>query len=131
MKTKIISIKKSNIVSAGLGVFAYHDLRKGLTIGEYKGKVINKQEFEKLKDTRYIFEVNKKINTTYKLFYIDATKVKNSNWLRYVNGAKTREQKKKVNLYAYQYKEKVYYKTTKAIKKGEELLIDYGDSYWL
>ena len=78
-----------------------------------------------------MFEVQKKVNGKYKLFYIDARKKKYSNWARYVNGVKTPLQKKKnLNVRAYQYNEKIFYKTTRNIQQGEELFIDYGDSYW-
>ena len=127
----MIEVKKSKIISAGLGVFATQDIPEKNIIGEYKGILINQEQFELLKDTRYVFELSKKIGKYYKIFYINATDPKYSNNLRYINGAKTKVQKKKINLYAYQYKEKIFYKTSRFIFKGEELLLDYGDSYWI
>ena len=75
--------------------------------------------------------MSRKINGQYTIYYIDAQNKKKSNWLRYVNGAKTKSQKRKINVEAYQYGEKVFYRTIKKIKEKEELIIDYGDEYWL
>lgn len=60
------------------------------------------------------------------LFAIDATDQKRSNWTRYVNcGMKNKQN----NMEQDQIYDKVYYLTTRKIKKGEELFIDYGEEY--
>ncbi|MBC61373.1 MAG: hypothetical protein CMP11_02870 [Zetaproteobacteria bacterium] len=129
--TNKIVIKKSSIKNAGKGIFTKEKLKAKLKIGQYKGRLISKKIYNTLSDTRYTFELSKKIGKSYKLFYIDAQNKKESNWLRYINGAKTKHQKKMINIEAYQYNEKIFYRTTKEIKAGAELIIDYGDSYWL
>ena len=127
----LILIKNSTVKSAGKGVFAKTLIPKGKRLCSYEGELLSEQEFDKRSDTSYVFEVQKKVSGKYKLFYIDARKKKYSNWARYVNGVKTPFQKKKnLNVRAYQYNEKIFYKTTRNIKEGEELFIDYGDSYW-
>merc|ERR1711874_45961 len=52
------------------------------------------------------------------------------NPLRYVNGAKTSQQRKSINCKMHNSGGKVYYCTTKAVKQGEEFLVDYGKHYW-
>ena len=130
MINKYIEVRKSSIPSAGMGVFAKESLSEGQRIGEYKGQLISREEFKGKKDTYYVFEVSRKVGKSYKTFYIDARYKKYSNILRYVNGARTTTQKRFINVRAYQYGGKIYYKTLKPLRKGEELLLDYGDSYW-
>ena len=120
-----IMIKKSSIPGAGQGVFATETIKKGKNLGEYSGARLNLDQFLKKKNTDYCFEINRKNK---KPIYVDG-KIRGS-WLSKINGAKTSKEKKKINVFAYQYNEKIYFKTTKNIKNGQELLIDYGNSYW-
>ena len=46
--------------------------------------------------------------------------------MRYVNCARGPEEQ---NLTAFQYKRQVYYRTTKVIPSGTELLVSYGNSF--
>ena len=82
---------------------------------------------------QYIFEVNKKIKNkgTYKTFFIDAAKEKPGRELRFINGAHGKKQQKMINVESYQYAEKIFYRARKNINPGEELIIDYGDNYWV
>ncbi len=125
------SISPSRITQAGLGLFAKKSLAKNTRLGHYEGELKTSEEFENLRDTSYTFEVTRKVGNRYKLFYIDAKNKKKSNSLRYINGAKTARQKARVNVKAYQYRGEIYYKTLRKILPGEELLLDYGDSYWV
>lgn len=124
----LIEVKTSKLKGAGFGAFARVDLPKGKRLGEYTGKLLSQLEYDKLTDTAYVFEVTKRFRGKYYLFYIDA---KRGDDLRFVNGAHSKKQKKRINIESYQYGERIFYRTTKAIKAGEELLIDYGDNYWL
>ena len=49
-------------------------------------------------------------------FYIDGEDMKQSNWLRYVNCARTKQEQ---NCEAYQYRGCIYYKTLREITIGE------------
>ena len=49
-------------------------------------------------------------------FYIDGEDTKQSNWLRYVNCARTKQEQ---NCEAYQYRGCIYYKTLREITIGE------------
>ena len=68
----MIKISKSKIKKAGMGVFATEDIKKGVKLGEYKGVLLNKSKFDKLRSTQYVFEVSRKINGQYTIYYIDA-----------------------------------------------------------
>ena len=59
-------------------------------------------------------------------YFIDAQDKTVSNWMRYVNCARYGEEQ---NVQAFQYRKKIYYRTTKEIDRDEELLVYYGDKY--
>lgn len=118
------------IPGAGQGAFAATRITKGSRVGEYSGQLLCQERYERLRNPAYVFEVRKKFEGRYYTFYIDAKDPRRSSELRYVNGARTPAQKRKINVEAYQYKEKIYYRATRTIRAGEELLIDYGDNYW-
>ncbi len=133
-------IKKSEISdNAGLGVFANKNFKKNTKLGEYKGKEIfinswsqadkYNQLKDKINDTSYIFLIfdGKK---PYKI--IDAGNSIDSNltnWTRYINGAKTVKQKKKINAEFYQYDKRAFIKSIKDIQKGDEIILNYGPGW--
>jgi len=123
-ESKLTYIAKSNIKGAGKGIFAKIDIKKGTRLGYYDGKYMNEKTYQKVENQDYIWQVKSRPN-----LYVDARLCKKAI-LRYINGAKTKSQKKKINVEPYTYKSKLYYRTIKNVKKGTELLIDYGDYYW-
>ena len=126
-----VEIKPSRIKNAGYGAYATTLIKKNTRLDEYRGRLLDVNGFNRLRNTQYVFEVAKKIKGKYQTFYIDAKSLKDSNWTRYVNGAKTKTQKKQINIATYQYNGKIFYKTIKDIPVGQELIVDYGDEYWL
>ena len=123
-KHPFLEVKTSTIPNAGLGVFVLRDIKKGERIGEYTGHRIDEKTFQRMRNTQYVFEVTL---TGGKSEYIDA---KSSPCvMARVNGAKTQAQKKKVNVRAYQYGKRIYYKAKTDIREGDELLLDYGSDY--
>lgn len=112
----------------GLGAFAETNIPEGTVMGPYKGQYMTTEERQLVKDGAYIWKINDDR-------YVDAKNYTKNNPLRYVNGAKTRAQKKKINLVMMNIgktpkTEKVYYMAIRHIKKGEELIISYGNNYF-
>ena len=121
-----IEVKQSKIKGAGKGVFALRDIKKGEVLNFYKGKKITEEQYERMKkDSDYAFSVTCKG----KEILYDAQKVKDGNWTRYMNHARGRG--KGENVEPYYYGCKVWFRTIRPIKKGTELLFDYGDEYWV
>jgi hypothetical protein len=116
------TIATSTIPNAGNGAFANIFLKKGTVLGNYKGKRLSKQQYDRLKDQSYVWE----LSSRYGPIYIDGKNPKVSNWLRFLNDSRDR----RLNVEPYQYRGDIYYRTTKNIKPGEELFISYGDEYW-
>ena len=127
--TKRIYLKKSTIRNAGIGVFAAETIPSGVRLGEYKGRRLSEERAYSLPRSKqcYLFEVERRKAPN---VLIDAYPLKTSIWTRFVNAFKTKKQSKKENVRYYQYAQKIWLKTTKQIKKGEELICDYGYDYW-
>lgn len=123
----LIIIKKSKLRGAGEGAFAGTFIHKDDELGEYTGKKLTESQFKLLKNTNYIFEVTKSDGTP---FYIDARDPDTSSWIRYVNGAKTKKQREKINTGFYQYRNRIFLRAVKDIPVGTELVSDYGEYYW-
>ena len=61
-------------------------------------------------------------------YNVDSADPRTSNWLRYVNCAR---HPRELNLEMLPCYGKVFFMTRREVKKGEELLLYYGDSYAL
>lgn len=116
-------IKQSKLPYAGKGCFAAQHIKKGVVLGEYKGKILTEKQRNKLKNDDYIWELKNNL-------YLDARTHLKNNPMRYVNGCMGLCQCKHENVTAIEKNKKLYYKSIKPIKKGEELIIDYGDEYF-
>jgi hypothetical protein len=115
-----IDIKKSTIPGSGDGVFAACDIPKGVTIGEYLGKIYKGSAMDRATGD-YLFYVS---GAEPKI--IDGKTKKHSSWVRYVNSPQTWEAG---NAYFYQYDGRIFIKTKKNIPAGQEIFAYYGDGY--
>jgi uncharacterized protein len=106
-----LAVKRSK---AGLGLYAAEAIPKNKFIIEYIGEVIDDAEADR-RLGRYLFEVKKNFN-------IDGTSRKNT--ARYINHAC------RPNCEVYYYKERVFIRSKRNIKAGEELHYDYGHEYF-
>ena len=121
-KNKWVFIEDSNV--HGKGVFAKRDIPKDKKIMEYVGERISKKESQRrgtkqmeraAKNEKvgavYIFDLNKKWD-------IDGNVPKNI--ARFANHSCDE------NCEAFNIEDRIFYYTCKPVKKGEEILIDYG-----
>ena len=94
-----VYVKQSSIKQAGDGLFATKFIKKNTRLPEpYKGKLLTKQQFKKLKDFRWVFETGQ---TDGGFYGIDAKHEMKDNPLRFVNGAKTTGQKKRMLIFEF------------------------------
>ncbi len=103
---------------AGLGLFAGEAIKKGETIIEYVGNILTAEEADEKSSNMYLFEISK--NKT-----IDG--YPRWNLARYINHA-CREA---TNAESDVKKGRVFIIATKGIKKGDEILYDYGEEFAL
>ncbi|XP_052125522.1 histone-lysine N-methyltransferase PRDM9-like isoform X4 [Frankliniella occidentalis] len=108
----------SKIPGAGLGVWTRQAVPRRVRFGPYEGDTVPADQ-----ETGYGWEIYRAGKPTH---CVDALDVTSSNWLRFVNCARHSGEQ---NLFPYQYKGKLYYRTTHDIPANTELLVWYGDSY--
>lgn len=108
-----LNVKKS---SAGLGLFAGENIKRGKRIIEYTGEKISTEEADK-RGGKYLFDINKDLT-------IDGKGRENT--ARYINHSCAPNAYAEVDLD----KKKVFIYAKKNIKEGEEILYNYGKSYW-
>lgn len=131
-------IAPSRIKGAGNGVFAPCATPAGVTIGYYAGKQITHEEAER-NPSAYILEVAHNTNLERckviplsrpdeggrRSILIDASDRSVANWCSMVNDY--RGSGKQPNV---QFKKNGALVTIAQLRKGEELLLDYGNDYW-
>merc|ERR1712061_256795 len=120
------AVRTSTLKGAGDGLFAVRNFpRATLLPVPYKGRRLTYTQFTRLRDFRWCFEVREG-----SCWAVDGKALKRGNPLRYVNGAKTTIQKRRVNVVGVKDRGQVWFITTKAVAGGAEFLIDYGPGYW-
>lgn len=100
--------------SAGLGLFATRDYKKGERVIEYIGRVISPEE-EYTSRSKYLFEISSRKT-------IDGTMRENT--ARYINHSC------KPNCEPQIVRGRIFIDTIKKIKSGEEFTYDYGEEYF-
>jgi SET domain-containing protein len=106
----------------GEGVFSTTDVPAGTLIGEYTGQRIPASVYEKTDNKDYMFQVNMGGR---KHHYIDASQ--SSCMVRYINHHTTAGEP---NAYAYQYRQRIFFRLLKDVVLGEEITVSYGKEYW-
>ena len=122
-----LTVKKSTLPNAGKGLFTDKPIKKGEKIIEYKGEIIDWKEYEKRvlenKDG-YLFFINKKR-------CIDAWSTPQHK-ARYANDAAGLSRVKGIkNNSDYEiFGDKCYIVSSRDIKAGEEIFVNYTKEYW-
>ena len=131
--TDLVRIGDSAIPGAGHGTFARENIPCHTRLGEYAGirinaTVYNNAHINDVNSNKFLFGVNQNGRLS---SYIDAETIPASNWTRWINGTRgPREEKFRINIEAYQYSGRIWFRTTRPVKKGEELIMSYGRDYW-
>lgn len=113
--TDSFPLVKAKRSSAGLGLFAQEEIKKGSKVIEYTGEHIDEAEKDR-RGGKYIFSINEEI-------FIDGKGRENT--ARYINHACL------PNTEAVNYDdEKIIIEALRNIKEGEEITLDYGDEYF-
>lgn len=150
-----LRVAPSGIKGAGQGLFSSCRMRKGQVVKRpYQGKRVEKGSWGADYDHSYLWcperpprvfaphssdedaeevpEVVAPVEGPKPLQCLDARDFKDpgTNPVRFVNGAKSQEQCDHVGLEFCQFDQQLYFRTTRDLRSGEELLVDYGASYW-
>ena len=100
--------------SAGLGLYATSNIKKGEIIIEYIGNIIDDEQATKKSKCMYIFEVKKNVN-------IDGSP--RWNIARYANYSCDPNAESENN------KSRIYIVARRNIKEGDEITFDYGEEH--
>jgi uncharacterized protein len=113
MPTRPFRVGRSH---TGLGIFATRPIRKRSRIAEYKGRKLTTKEANKIeaRGNLYLYEINSR-------WTIDGTP--RSNIARYFNHSCN------PNAEVYDVRHRVFIRTLRNIKPGEEITYDYGIDY--
>jgi hypothetical protein len=121
-----LQVKPSVIPGAGRGLFASADISAKTVLGKYHGRRITTlRGVHALKDDQFVFTFTL---PNQRPLWIDGNVP--SNYLRFVNGAKSQADHQRVNVEAYQYGGVLRIRAMRPICAGEELILDYGAEYW-
>ena len=120
-------IKKSKLPNAGKGLFTTKIIRKDAKIIEYRGEIIGYKEYRKRarkEQDHYLFYLRREL-------CIDALHTPQYK-ARYANDAAgiTKVKGLKNNSEYMIFGDKCFIVASKNIKAGEEILVDYTNSYW-
>nr|XP_061807199.1 histone-lysine N-methyltransferase PRDM9-like [Nerophis lumbriciformis] len=110
-----LTVGRSSIPGTGVGVINHGpELAPGMHFGPFEGE---ETSMENAIASDYSWEIYKE-QDAYK--YIDASTVSLSNWMRYINRARNRDES---NLLAVQYKDSILYHCCRSVQAGDELLV--------
>lgn len=110
-----LMIGRSSIPNAGIGVINHGPtLSPGMHFGPYEGEIVANKDAV-LSD--FSWEINKGEEGHE---FIDGAKETHSNWMRYVNIARNKEE---ANLFAVQYKGSILFHCCRTIQAGDELMV--------
>ncbi|XP_047464596.1 histone-lysine N-methyltransferase PRDM9-like [Mugil cephalus] len=110
-----LMIGRSSIPSAGVGVINHGPtMSPGMHFGPYEGEG---KIMEDALASDYSWEIFKGKD---QYEYIDAAKESHSNWMRYINYARNKDE---TNLLAVQYKGSILYHCCRTIHAGDELMV--------
>lgn len=141
-----LEVRPSSIPGAGDGLFATCDWQAGACIGEYFGAVSseapadgkyawkvpvcrdasavvhqkNKQELERCAPTRWQFVDG----------WREPLPAEKRNPIRFVNSIRSADQRASLNVAVRFERGRVFYDATRHVRSGQELIVDYGPTYW-
>lgn len=125
-----LMIGRSSIPGAGVGVINHGPtVSPGMHFGPYEGEVTTR---ENAVESGFSWEIFKGKD---EYEYIDAARDSHSNWMRYVNCARNKDE---TNLLAVQYKGSILFHCCRTIHPGDELmvwpsskLLDHFSEVWM
>lgn len=117
-------VSESTIPGSGKGLFAKFDIEKGTVIIEYTGEVTNWEAVRYDTNNVYIYYVNDD-------YVINAKELPDAI-ARYANDAHglTRIKGLNNNSRFVNINGRIFIKSTKLIRAGSEILVNYGKGYW-
>uniref|UniRef100_A0A8C8D357 PR domain zinc finger protein 1 n=1 Tax=Oncorhynchus tshawytscha TaxID=74940 RepID=A0A8C8D357_ONCTS len=105
------------------GVFSKEYIPQGTRFGPLQGDIYNKDNVPKQANRKYFWRI---YNRGRLYHFIDGYDVRSSNWMRYVNPARSLSEQ---NLVACQNGRDVYFYTIRPVEANQELLVWYSQEF--
>ena len=118
-----LSVRKSNIPNAGMGLFAERPFKKGQNIAQYGGEVLTTAQYDKRYERDAMGAYGVQLDEER---VIDARKT-TAGVARYACDYHGSRRKPNAEYVADDEVSQVWIVATRHIKKGDEILTDYGD----
>ncbi len=134
------------VAGKGFGAFATREIPAGAFLGRYTGRLLSAREAEeaweggKTSGEYFAFTDSPFNPGSDELYVYDAEDAGSSNWPRFINHSRRRENVQNLDLRLpvallpgtdpVRLPLGLYVQTLRRIKAGEELLLDYGSAYW-
>ena len=115
-------IKQSSVPGAGKGLFAARDYKKGEVVARYTGDLVPVGDGEDFDGSAYVLELTQDVA-------IDAARTNTAEG-RMINDARGSGKKNNTRFSCNQTKKTAVLRALKAIRKGEEYFVSYGNAYW-
>eukprot|EP00747_Dinoflagellata_sp_TGD_P217753 gnl/TRDRNA2_/TRDRNA2_90110_c0_seq1.p1 gnl/TRDRNA2_/TRDRNA2_90110_c0~~gnl/TRDRNA2_/TRDRNA2_90110_c0_seq1.p1 ORF type:complete len:210 (-),score=33.78 gnl/TRDRNA2_/TRDRNA2_90110_c0_seq1:108-737(-) len=140
-----LTVQASHIKGAGQGLFANCSLRGDVQLHEYCGR----RTAERPLDGFYLWQVPvcaedpdrlraynseadmRDCNPSREIWVDARDETADTCPLRFVNGARTKQEHALINVEPRLRNGRMYYYTTKPVQNGEEFIVDYGENYWI
>ncbi|TNN84877.1 Histone-lysine N-methyltransferase PRDM9 [Liparis tanakae] len=116
-----LMVGRSSVPNAGVGVINHGPtVSPGMHFGPYEGDVATRED---AMASDFSWEIYKEKD---EYEYIDAARESHSNWMRYVNCARNKDE---TNLLAVQYKGSILFHCCRVIHPGDELMVWPSDKF--
>ncbi|XP_056286012.1 histone-lysine N-methyltransferase PRDM9-like [Pseudoliparis swirei] len=116
-----LMVGRSSVPNVGVGVINHGPtVSPGMHFGPYEGDVTTRED---AMASDFSWEIYKEKD---EYEYIDAARESHSNWMRYVNCARNKDE---TNLLAVQYKGSILFHCCRAIHPGDELMVWPSDKF--
>jgi len=143
-----VGVGNSSLRDAGQGLFARAPITKGSVLPPYQGFILSRADMTRAEyvksDMNYVWcprssafwlqetdaEEQPGLSALEPTFCVDSELSVRGNPARFVNGARTAAQCMQVNMEICELGDVAYFRTTRDIDPGSEMLIDYGPRYW-
>ena len=115
--------------SKGMGVFALRRLEVGELVGRYSAPVLSMEESIRAAETGMTSDLYS-FSLDGSNWVLDAEDAARSNWLRYLNHSRRRDNCIPVPATILGFNYAAMFQVSRQVQPGDELLFDYGTGYW-
>ncbi|XP_062515942.1 putative histone-lysine N-methyltransferase PRDM6 [Corticium candelabrum] len=122
---KEVGLCESSIPGSSYGVFTLQVIPEGTWMGPFQGASVPIWQLTSGSKLEQMWEVYRDGQLYH---YIDASQSPSTNWMKFIQSARHSGEQ---NMVVFQFQTSLFYKTTRDIEPGEELLVWYGEEEYI